>query len=243
MSIPAGFCQCGCGRATSVATRTDERAGAIKGQPRRFVVGHNPNGKVKDRISVICQHCLKPFPVHRYRMTSVKFCGSECRHAAGKSVETCSRISAARREPIERLWERVEKTATCWIWTGPVNGWGYGHFCVNGKQTSAHRAAWLATHGEIPEGLHVLHRCDTPRCCRPDHLFLGTHQDNMADKRLKGRAPSGADHPSAILNADAVAEIRASTLSRRALSDKFGVKPSTIKAIRMGRIWKKAGAA
>ena len=75
----------------------------------------------------------------------------------------------------------------CWLWLGPRDGDGYGRFWINGRKTSAHRLAWTLAHGEIADGLHVLHRCDRPACVNPDHLALGTHWQNMADRDAKGR--------------------------------------------------------
>jgi hypothetical protein len=86
----------------------------------------------------------------------------------------------------ERLWLRVVKTDTCWLWTGAT--WnGYGVIYHNGKQDGAHRVAWQLTYGPIPEGMWVLHHCDVRNCVRPDHLFLGTIDDNNRDMGTKGR--------------------------------------------------------
>ena len=65
---------------------------------------------------------------------------------------------------------------------------GYGKLGRGGKTWLAHRYAWHAAFGPIPEGMHVCHKCDNRRCIRPDHLFLGTRQDNMQDMIAKGRA-------------------------------------------------------
>lgn len=75
----------------------------------------------------------------------------------------------------------------CQIWTAGADGNGYGQFRFEGKLIGSHRASWIASRGPIPNGLHVLHRCDTPPCINPDHLFLGTPADNVADMIRKGR--------------------------------------------------------
>ncbi len=84
----------------------------------------------------------------------------------------------------------------CWIWKSNARVARYGSILVDGKRVRAHRASYEMNVGQIPAGMHVLHKCDTPLCVNPDHLFLGTHQDNMNDMKTKGRAraPSGVDH-------------------------------------------------
>jgi len=91
----------------------------------------------------------------------------------------------------ERFWTKVAKGEGCWLWTAPPRNDGYGQFNVRGRPVAAHRLSWELNVGPIPVGLHVLHRCDTPACVRPDHLFLGTQADNNADKRQKGRQARG----------------------------------------------------
>jgi hypothetical protein len=95
------------------------------------------------------------------------------------------------RNTAERFWNNVNKTDTCWLWKGATVGRGYGKTSFGGICKRAHRVAWELTNGVIPEGLLVCHRCDNPLCVRPDHLFLGTSDDNNKDMQRKGRSATG----------------------------------------------------
>jgi hypothetical protein len=81
----------------------------------------------------------------------------------------------------------IEPNSGCWLWTGSLNDTGYGQLWVGSKSTRAHRLSYELHVGPIPEGMHVCHHCDNPPCCNPNHLFVGSHTDNMADKIKKGR--------------------------------------------------------
>lgn len=92
----------------------------------------------------------------------------------------------------ERFWAKVNKSGACWCWKGRVDKWGYGYFNIKyGKKwrmIGVHRFSWLLHNGGfLVREVNVLHRCDNPSCINPNHLFLGTHTDNMKDKSQKGR--------------------------------------------------------
>jgi hypothetical protein len=89
-----------------------------------------------------------------------------------------------------RFWDKIQcpdGPDGCWLWTGGKADHGYGTFWFNGRLTRAHRFAWTTFCGVIPAGSLVLHRCDTPACVNPSHLFLGSQSDNMTDCSTKGR--------------------------------------------------------
>jgi len=145
--------------------------------------------KSKGSVERICEHCGKPFktkPV-MVRKGFGKFCNYKC-HAAW-------RIANAP----QRFWEYVDKDThkkDCWIWTPKTNKGGYGQFGVNYKNILAHRYSWELANGPIPENLCVLHNCDNRKCVNPNHLFLGTLQDNIADMVRKDRQAKGESHGS-----------------------------------------------
>lgn len=88
----------------------------------------------------------------------------------------------------QRFWAKVNKTARCWLWTGALDRRGYGSFRGDHGTVKAHRVAWKLQTGEsLPPEIELCHTCDTPACVRFDHLFKGSHADNMADMAAKGR--------------------------------------------------------
>lgn len=123
----------------------------------------------------------------------------------------------------------------CWEWTGYTKN-GYGVISLNDAHAYLHRLSWRLHRGPIPEGLSVLHRCDNKRCVRPDHLFVGTQQDNVDDMHAKERHVDppifrGTENAKATKEFDDVEHarsLRASGLTQRAVADLLGVSQSTV---------------
>lgn len=151
-----------------------------------------------------------------------------------------------------RFWGKVQIADGCWEWQGSRAPKGYGRFSLGGygRYEQAHRFAWILAHGQIPNQLHVLHRCDNPPCCNPEHLFLGTNAENYADRVRKGR--DGASFRpgdlcrTAKLKWRQVEEIRAlwasGQASKREIASRFGVRPSTVHKIIIGETWAQESA-
>jgi hypothetical protein len=141
----------------------------------------------------------------------------------------------------ERFWGRVQKADgdACWTWAGSHTGTGYGKLRAHGRIELAHRVAWELTKGASAGDLCVCHRCDNPGCVRPDHMFLGTHADNMKDAVAKGRKNEsrGVDHYATALDEAAIRAIRASSESSRVIGPRFGVAASTVRSIRNRKSW------
>ena len=140
----------------------------------------------------------------------------------------------------DSFWARVDRTGDCWLWKGCQTK-GYGVVARSGRQTYAHRYAHEITHGPIPKGSYVCHRCDQPLCCRPEHLFLGSQTDNMRDAAAKGRVARGERNGQAKLTEDAVREIRARRAAGEKLTDlarQYGVVFGIVSAIAHRRIWR-----
>lgn len=159
--------------------------------------------------------------------------------------ETCNQCRAPLDEH-DRFWQKVDKSENgCWEWTAALCFQGnYGVYRHQGKAQRAHRVSWTLHHGSIPEGFEVCHKCDNPRCIRPDHLFLGTHQDNMQDMSRKGRArpPRGENSWSSKLTNKDVARIRrrykSGKVSQTDLAKEYNLHASQISRIISGRKWK-----
>lgn len=144
----------------------------------------------------------------------------------------------------ENFFQKVdvkEDKGACWEWKQCQLKHGYGSFCTGlGKvHHLAHRYAYEITYGPVPSGMNVLHKCDNPPCCNPDHLFLGTQADNIKDKLSKGRQPSGDRHykskyPEVLVRA-ALAAYRNGEGSQQQVADRFGVGSHTLSNAHVGK--------
>lgn len=136
-------------------------------------------------------------------------------------------------------WSVPIPESGCWIWIRGADKCGYGKTFVNGRHQGAHRASYMAFKGEIPQGLEVLHSCDTPACCNPDHLRVGTHKENSGDraKRNRGARLAGDLNPSSRLDIQTVRLIRAHEGSHSSAARRFGVCISTAHSIRTNKSW------
>ena len=126
----------------------------------------------------------------------------------------------------------------CWLWVGGTNTSGHGTWAAHGEKT-AHRASWVLHNGAVPAGKHVLHRCDRPNCVNPDHLFLGTHQDNMADLRAKGRAygAQGEANYGAKITEEQALTIMQDGRTCPVIAEEFGISRTMVDNIRNGKSW------
>lgn len=199
-----------------------------------------------------CAVCTKQFTVPQSAINRGKgfYCSKSCASKAkhgNKSFE-------------QRFWEKVDKSDIdgCWLWRGATQApWGYGSFQrgvgADGKNHSdvAHRVSYELTYGPILNGLFVCHHCDNPRCVRPDHLFLGTHTDNMADMHQKGRSMSqtkpecyarGERQHLAKLTSEQVKEIKSRATGKRGeranFAREFGVSDVAISDLLNGKTWR-----
>lgn len=150
---------------------------------------------------------------------------------------------------MERFWSKVEKGSDqdCWEWKACVSDTGYGSFRVSkGSLCNAHRLAWELTHGPVPDGMCVLHKCDNRKCVNPNHLFLGTKKDNTQDMMSKGRhrvnpqGYTGSRQWSSKLVEEDVARIKqiGRSMTQKNLGAMFGVEKSVISKILRGVAWK-----
>lgn len=187
--------------------------------------------------------------IREHKLCSVQDCGNKSRRN-GLCPMHSSRMRRNGSTSVEvlsladRFWSKVTKSDDCWNWIGTITKDGYGHIEIDGKVRRAHRVSWEFSYGPIERGLMVLHKCDNRACVRPDHLFLGTNDDNMRDMRLKGRsAPVAHDYrgernPNVRLTTEQAARVKHGNERACDLAREFGVPHATVHSIRRGKNWR-----
>lgn len=146
----------------------------------------------------------------------------------------------------ERFWRHVQKTESCWLWTGAKGHSGYGHFTVENRQVGAHCASWEMHNGkEIPAGMYVCHNCpegDRKDCVNPNHLWLGTRTENMRDASAKGQLPRGEQKKTHRLTEVDILAIRdaaaAGPVNLCSLARLYGVSEGAIRKVIRGETWR-----
>lgn len=158
--------------------------------------------------------------------------------------EALSKKTRKKRNVVERFLESFEiKDNGCWEWKKINASHKYGTFTINKVIILAHRFSYFFYKGNIPEGMEICHKCDNRRCVNPNHLFLGTHYDNMHDaiKKNKITHEKGETHARAKLTEKEVYEIKGllkNGMMQRRIAEKYGVHEETIRCIKIGRNWR-----
>jgi len=149
---------------------------------------------------------------------------------------------------MNRFWDKVDKKGKddCWNWIGAIHKTGYVYFKLNRKAVRANRLAYELTYGKFSKELDVLHTCDNRKCVNPNHLYLGTQQDNINDMMRRNRhgksGQVGEDHHSAKLNTQDVYEIKyflGIKMKHKEIAKAYGVSRQAITDINTNRNWSK----
>lgn len=152
----------------------------------------------------------------------------------------CNPVHLQERDFDVRFWNNIVEDGECWIWQGTVSSNEYGVITLDGVNRPTHVLSYELSNGEIPEGLFVLHKCNRKLCINPDHLYIGTHNDNMRDM-ADSDVNKGEGNGNSILTEKDVREIKKLIASRMItynnIAQNYGVKRQTIKDIALGRTW------
>lgn len=196
-----------------------------------------------------CQVCGNEFIWRRAKTQKPpQVCNNKCRgHLVKKFLKRKfiwdNATEDERKRHIEKCYEKnIIRKEGCWDWKKKSNRSNpYIEAKRGGSKIPIHRFSWIKMNGSIPDGMCVLHICDNPRCSRPEHLFLGSNDDNIRDMIKKGRNAKGSKHGCAKLNEEKVIEIKkllsiGVTCSR--IAKEYEMSSSTIKRIKNGKLWR-----
>lgn len=140
-------------------------------------------------------------------------------------------------ESLDKQW-CPEPYSGCWLWIGNINPNGYGKVWIKPRHHGAHRVMWEQHNGKIPNGLWVLHRCDTPLCVNPNHLFLGTFADNLADRMCKSRTAKGERAGKSKLTQAQVLQIKTEAGLHREIAARYGINENQVSRIKGEKTWR-----
>lgn len=148
----------------------------------------------------------------------------------------------SRKNKLSDVWNHVERgdNDECWMWISRKHKDGYGFLKIQGKYWLAHRAVYAYCNGPIPTGKVIRHSCDTPACCNPNHLLIGTQIDNIQDRQDRGRhvACHGTKSGMSKLSESQVLAIRKDDRFQKVIADDYGIGQSTVSSIKTRQTWK-----
>lgn len=184
----------------------------------------------KEGTMSICTECNKEFYIPPSARRSRNYCSRICRAKGQSKWQT--------RDLVTRFWSKVDKSESCWLWTGAKLRTGYGSIRINNKAERAHRVAYELSVGKIPHGMLILHSCDNPLCVNPAHLRVGDKMENTKDALERGQHVFGERHFACKLSFSDVTTIKAALsvgVTGRYLSKKFNVSEGIISSIKHGK--------
>ena len=165
-------------------------------------------------------------------------------NAAGLSLKQhiIKNIKKVKCPNLESIKFHNEKDLYCWEWQKGRDREAYGSIKRDRKTYRTHRKSYEVFIGEIPKGIQVNHKCDNKICCNPNHLFIGTHKDNMKDRNNKNRTAKGEDNGRAKLTENEVINIRklwkSTRYTQKELSARFNVSAMNVCTIVNNKTWK-----
>lgn len=196
-----------------------------------------------------CETCGKEFEWRKHdSQKPARFCSRKCTNKDFGILGNKERIfwsiatEEQKRERLKMFFEsKVVRKEGCWDWKGSLDKNGYPQLYFGNTKAKGHRVSYEIYNGIIPDGLCVCHSCDNPKCTNPEHLWLGTKQENTEDEVKKGRQSKGEDRYNSKLNNEKVKKIREMislgvTVSH--LSRIYNVSFMCVQNIKNGKTWK-----